>query len=225
MKNRKSLVFAALFVLMIVVFTSSCGARPTAVPTVDVNMLATNAVMTIEAGITQTAQAMPTNTPEPTYTPVAYTPTADPASSVTLPTAGSGAAAGIPALVQPTAVVSLPTATLAAVGDKALWADQSIKDGTHLKAGQSADLIWYITNVGTTTWTTDYSVRFFTGTNFAKAGNSRYKLPTAVGPQETAAFVIDIVAPSSAGEYKMAWVVSNAEDHNFYTVDITIIVE
>ncbi len=94
-----------------------------------------------------------------------------------------------------------------------------------MKAGESADLIWYITNVGTTTWTTDYSVRFFTGTNFAKAGNTRYRLPATVAPQQTGQFIIDIVAPNKAGEYKMAWVLSNAEDNNFYTVDITIVVE
>ena len=224
MKNRKSLALTAILVASILLFVASCGTQPTAEPTIDVNQLATNAVMTIEAGITQTALAQPTNTPEPTYTPVSYTVTPG-SSSVTLPTAGAGSAAGIPTLGQPTAVVSLPTATLSAVGDKASWAGQNIADGTHMSAGESADLIWNITNVGTTTWTTDYSVRFYTGTNFAKAGNTRYYLPAAVAPQATGNVVIDITAPSTAGEYKMAWVVSNAEDVNFYTVDITIIVD
>ena len=72
MNNRKSLALTAILVASISLFVASCGTQPTAEPTVDVNQLATNAVMTIEAGITQTALAKPTNIPEPTYTPVSY---------------------------------------------------------------------------------------------------------------------------------------------------------
>jgi hypothetical protein len=225
MKNRKKLALAGLLIIVLSILMVSCGSRPTPEPTVDVNVLATNAAQTIEARFTETALAKPTDTPQPTYTPVSYTPTTS-SAPITLPTAGTGGSVSIPTIAQqPTAIVNLPTATLSAVGDKAVWADQSIKDGTHFAPGESADLTWYITNVGTTTWTTDYSVRFFTGTNFAKAGNTRYYLPKPVAPQETGQVTIDIVAPTTPGEYKMAWVLSNAEDHNFYTVDITIIVD
>ncbi len=216
---------AGLLNLVCIYANVSCGSRPTPEPTVDVKVLATMRLKPLKRDLQKPSLAKPTDTPQPTYTPVSYKPTTS-SASITLPTAGTGGSVSIPTIAQqPTAIVNLPTATLSAVGDKAVWADQSIKDGTHFAPGESADLTWYITNVGTTTWTTDYSIRFFTGTNFAKAGNTRYYLPKPVAPQETGQVTIDIVAPTTPGEYKMAWVLSNAEDHNFYTVDITIIVD
>ncbi|NMA12787.1 MAG: hypothetical protein GX933_06365 [Chloroflexi bacterium] len=221
MHNKNRLVKISFLIILVAVFAASCTTRPTPEPTVDVNMLATQAAQTIEARFTETALAMPSETPMPTYTPIVATATIG-TIPITLPTTGVGAIPTVAA--QSTLPAALPTATLSAVGDRAVWADQSIKDGTKLKPGESADLIWYITNVGTTTWTTDYSVRFFTGTNFAKAGNNRYAFPASVAPQQTGSVTIDIVAPTTPGEYKMAWVLSNAEDRNFYTVDITIVV-
>ena len=123
------------------------------------------------------------------------------------------------------ATVTSPTVTSATVGDIANWVDQSIADGTHYAAGQTGDFTWYVTNIGTTTWTTDYSLRFYSGTNFAKDGNTRYHLPAAIAPKETAAVTISIVAPTTAGEYKMSWVLSNPNDENFYLIYFAIVVD
>jgi len=123
------------------------------------------------------------------------------------------------------ATVTSPTVTSATVGDIANWVDQSIADGTHYAAGETGDLTWYVTNIGTTTWTTDYSLRFYSGTNFAEAGNTRYHLPAAIAPKETAAVTISIAAPTTAGEYKMSWVLSNQNDENFYLIYFTIVVD
>lgn len=229
MFKRKQIIAPYALILLVTVILASCGTNATPEPTIDVNQIATNAVQTIEARASETALAMPTETPEPTYTPVSYTPTAQ--ASVSLPTAGSGstiptAAAGLPSAAPTTGLpAAAPTATLGSVGDKGVWASQTITDGTHYAAGESDDLTWYITNIGTTTWTTDYSIRFFTGTNFAKAGNTRYKLTSTTPPQGTAPATIDIVAPTTAGTYTMSWVLSNEHDENFYIVDITIIVD
>lgn len=226
--HKRIAPYLVLIGIMILALTG-CGPAATPEPTVDLNMLATNAAATIAAQITETALAFPTSTPEPTYTPVYYTDTPAVIEIPTISTGGdpSGSIGTIPQVGEalPTIPAALPTATLGTTGNQCVYSDQNIKDGTVFKAGQSADLIWYITNTGSTTWTTDYSIRFYSGTNFAKAGNTRYKLPVAAPPQATAQFIIDIVAPSSAGEYKMAWVISDEGDNNFCPVDITIKVE
>ena len=125
--------------------------------------------------------------------------------------------------VLPTAVPT-PTPVVHA-GDKATYDSQTPQDGTHLKAGQEFDITWYLLNTGTTTWTTDYCMRFFTGTNFTKPGKTRYYLNNPVAPNTVGACSVDAVAPTTAGTYTMSVVLGNENDENFTIVDITIVVD
>ena len=119
-----------------------------------------------------------------------------------------------------------PTPTSAQqAGDKASYDSQTPVDGTHVSAGQTFDITWYLLNNGTTTWTTDYSMRFFTGTNFTKPGKGRYYLDNPVAPGTIGACSVDAVAPGNPGEYTMSVVLGNENDENFTIVDITIIVD
>ena len=86
-KSRKAL---SLLIGVIVVLLASCGAQPTPEPTIDFNVLSTNAAMTIEAEFTETALAAPTNTLEPTYTPLPTETVPSVESAGVIPTAGSG---------------------------------------------------------------------------------------------------------------------------------------
>ena len=121
--------------------------------------------------------------------------------------------------IQPT-----PTSP-ATTGDRASYDSQTPTDGTHVKAGQTFDITWYLLNTGTTTWTTDYCMRFFTGTNFTKPGKPRYYLENPVAPGTVGACSIDAVAPNRPGTYTMSVVLGNENDENFMIVDITIIVD
>lgn len=121
---------------------------------------------------------------------------------------------------------AVPTATpVVQVGDKASYDSQSPQDGTHVKAGQSFDITWNLLNTGTTTWTTDYVLRFFSGTNFTKPGKTRYNLRSEVTPNTVGACTVDAVAPKTPGTYTMSVVLGNENDQNFYVVDITIVVD
>ena len=125
-------------------------------------------------------------------------------------------------------VPSLPTATpviSSNSGDKASWEKQSPEDNSHIDAGAEFDITWYLRNTGTTTWTTDYCCRYFSNTNLTKRQGQRFYLQQDVAPNELGACTVDAIAPTDPGTYKMAYVLSNAEDKNFYTVDITIIVD
>ena len=120
----------------------------------------------------------------------------------------------------------LPTPTSpATTGDKASYDSQTPTDGTHVRAGQIFDITWYLLNTGTTTWTKDYSMRFYSGTNFTKPGKSRYYLDNPVAPGTVGACSIDAVAPGRPGTYAMSVVLGDENDDNFMVVDITIIVD
>ena len=137
--------------------------------------------------------------------------------SVCLPTAAANSQVVLP---------SVPTATpIPQVGDKASYDSQSPQDGTHVQAGQVFDITWNLLNTGTTTWTKDYSLRFFSGTNFTKPGKNRWGLNKEVAPNTVGACVVDAVAPNAPGTYTMAVVLGNENDENFMVVDITIIVD
>ena len=131
----------------------------------------------------------------------------------------------VPPTAQP--VILPPTATLPAAsgGDKASWEGQSPVDNSHVEAGSEFDITWYIRNTGTTTWTTNYCCRYFSNTNLSKRPGQRFYLQHNVAPNELGECTIDAIAPTTPGTYKMAYVLSNEEDKNFYTVDITIIVD
>ena len=133
-------------------------------------------------------------------------PTAEPVQSVQLPIA--------------------PTATpVVQAGDRASYDSQTPQDGTHVSRGQTFDITWYLLNTGTTTWTTDYSLRFFSGTNFTKPGKNRWYLMAPVAPNTVGACAIDAVAPGAPGTYSMSVVLGNENDENFYVVDVTIVVD
>lgn len=120
----------------------------------------------------------------------------------------------------------MPTPTpIPLVGDKASYDSQSPQDGTHVQPGQWFDITWYLMNTGTTTWTTDYVLRFFTGTNFTKPGKDRYYLTAPVAPNTVGACTVDAVAPSKSGTYTMSIVLGNENEENFYIMDITITVD
>ena len=238
MKNTDRTKWLPLItILLLAVILSGCGNTPTPEPTVDINAFGTAAVQTIEANYTETALALPTNTPAPTDTPVPL-PTDTPESIVVLPVGPEGGDGMLVnqntgnellPLMPTTAVpqIILPTATLpsASLGDKANWEGQTPVDNTHIEAGAEFDIVWYLRNTGTTTWTTDYCCRYFSNTNLSKRPGQRAYLPYNVPPNELGECRVDAIAPTTPGTYKMAYVLSNEEDNNFYTIDITIIVD
>lgn len=139
--------------------------------------------------------------------------------SVCLPTAVPGTDTTIQLPIAPTAT------PVVQAGDRASYDSQTPQDGTHVSRGQWFDITWYLLNTGTTTWTTDYTMRFFSGTNFTKPGKTRYNLNQAVPPNTVGACAVDAVAPNNPGTYSMSVVLGNENDENFFVVDVTIVVD
>ena len=243
MLNRTTaLRLTAAFIIVSIL--SACGTAATPEPTLDMNEFATHAVETIEADATATALSIPTDTPEPTYTPVSL-PTDTPETIAILPTtpvesgliinpgndpaSSAGTDNTLPALPPESAalpVITQPTATTPPLaGDKASYESQSPLDNTHVERGSEFDISWYLLNTGTTTWTTDYSLRYFTGTNFTKPGKGRWNLVQPVAPNTVGTCTVDAIAPENPGTYTMSVVLGNENDENFFIVDLTIVVD
>lgn len=130
-------------------------------------------------------------------------------------------------------IAAQPTATpMTGSVNKASYDSQSPEDGTHVKHGQDFDITWYLLNTGTTTWNSDYGMRFFTGTNFTKPGKDRWRLGTNVAPGQVAACKVDARAPEKPGTYTMSVQLEDdktgaewSAESVFMIVDITIIVD
>lgn len=226
MKKRIRLI-GILLAMASLVLLPACGApAPPAGPTTDPNMIYTAAVLTVQVGLTETAAARPTNTPEPpTNTPE---PTATEAPTVA-PTAETQQA--VPTLgsvntVAPTQAGQRPAATTAAVGvagDHGAWMSQSPADGTTVAGGTQFQVFWSIKNTGTTTWTKSYKLAYSGGTQLSSV--KTVEVDKDVKPGEKYEFYTVGVAPTKAGKYTSYWRLYNGSGVWFYEVYVNFVVK
>ncbi len=174
--------------ILILLFSLACN-LPRATPTVSPDLAFTAAAQTVEARMTElAAQSSPT--------PLLPTATLPPLP--TLP----------PTLLpipSPTPLPATPTNT--PLCDLAQFVrDVTIPDGTVFAPGATFTKTWRLRNIGTCTWS-GYSVVFDSGN--AMNGTSPTPLPT-VAPGQEIDVSIDMVAPSTPGEYRGYWRIRNA---------------
>jgi len=106
---------------------------------------------------------------------------------------------------------TLPPSTLC---DRAWFlGDVTVPDGTVFAPGEAFRKTWSLRNVGSCTWTTDYSLVFSTGDQMG--GPAEIKLPTSVGPRESVELSVDLVAPQNPGNYRGYWLLKNAAGNVF----------
>jgi hypothetical protein len=86
--------------------------------------------------------------------------------------------------------------------------DVTIEDGTTFYPGADFTKIWRLKNVGTCTWSTNYSVVFVDGARMD--GNQAQSLPGQVRPGETVDIVMDLKAPKSPGDYQGLWMLRDS---------------
>ena len=89
----------------------------------------------------------------------------------------------------------------------------SVADNASLDVGQAFTKIWQIKNTGTCTWSTDYTLRFFSGD--AMGGPEVANLANPVAPGETIDIRIDLVAPMKAYTSTGTWVLSDPQGNLF----------
>jgi hypothetical protein len=206
--NLKKKLIGINTLLVFSMALTACGPTVTPAPTIDVNMLFTQAAQTVVAQMTKNAPTVTptlaaTNTPLPSKTPL------------------GGAFPTLPALAT---LPPLATSTSQAYNgpDKAAYITQSPSDNTSVKTGQVFNIIWRLRNTGTTTWTTNYVYRFYSAINKLSTSANGYNLPAAVPPNGEVELKVVATAPTSTGTYDTRWVLTNAEGTNFSNFDLTV---
>ncbi len=181
--------------LLGLLFLSACGLFADSTPTPDANAVYTQAALVVQAQLTSLAAL----TPSATVTPIS--------TNTPIPSDTAATQSGLP-----TMPVTLPSITVPAIADKSVWISNNPTDGTSLTPGQTFTLTWKVQNTGTTTWNTNYSVRFYTGT---KVGANNFNLSKTVNPNDVLDIPVQMTAPNDPGKYTTYWVITNDQGVNF----------
>ena len=144
-KTRTLSVFGLLLSLM---WLAACSpAAPTSSPTIDLEPFRTEVAATVLAQVTRELALTPSITP-----PASPTATSEPSS-----TPGQTAT---PTVAETSGTPGVST------DDKAQWVSQSIADDTVFAPGETFTMTWRLKNTGTSTWTENYVLRYFSGEAF-----------------------------------------------------------
>jgi hypothetical protein len=182
---------------ILAVALSACGGnQATPPPTISIADVQTMAVSTFAYGLTQTAEAMPTdtptNTPAPTNTVLVFNTFA--------PLNGSGT---------PLAVSISPTASCYGL---LFINDISIPDDTKMAPGQTFTKTWLVQNTGGCNWESGFKWTLISGNPM---GGSTVTLSQTVAPGAQFQISVPMIAPNSSGESVGTWRMSDANGNFF----------
>jgi len=184
--------FYSIFALLTLsLIFAACGSALSVTPTESPEMIFTRVAETVFYSVTQTAEAIPTMTPSP------IPPTAT-ATLIRLPTIQATSS-----LILPTVGVTQSSSTGSHSGDYALFLYNS-PDNFHIAIGDvfNNEVIGY-ENIGTTTWNTKYTFRFYGGTKMWDV--TSVALSKTVKPGERIEFFVAGYAPVNPGTYLNRW--------------------
>jgi hypothetical protein len=97
--------------------------------------------------------------------------------------------------------------------DQAQWVSQSVADGTTFAPGETFTMTWRLKNVGTSTWTPAYMLRYFSGDTFGAP--KEIPLGREILPGDSVDITIKMKAPTNLGGYRSDWVMSSENRRNF----------
>ena len=92
-------------------------------------------------------------------------------------------------------------------------ADVTIFDNTDLRPLEPFTKTWRIKNIGTCSWTTDYKLAFLSGDKMN--GPDSVAIPINVAPNQTVDLSVDLIAPSTPGNYQGFWQLQTADGKAF----------
>ncbi len=180
MNTKRKLIFPLIVTALLLL--NACGPAATANPTEVVAGIYTAAAQTVAA-----RSALNTATPQPTETSV-------PSTTPTTP---------------PTATLGAPANTSAPLNtcDNSIYvSDVTIPDRTVMSPGSEFDKTWSIKNIGTCTWTTNYTINFAGG---EAMGGVKTKIKQAVAPLQSINVTVSMVAPDKSGDHTGDWKLAN----------------
>ncbi len=204
MKRMKRAGFSLLILLMLLTSCKGSDANPTTAQSPEA--VFTAAAQTAEARrLLRTSETPSVSADALIATSKAPTPT------LPLATAAATSEATQPA-AQPTAQTQ--SNAVVSANDRAEFvSDVTVPDGTIFAPNEAFVKTWRFKNIGTTTWTTDYSLIFIDGDLMSSP--TTIQLPAEVAPGETVDLSLDLVAPDKDGIFKAFWKFSNANKEIF----------
>jgi len=107
-----------------------------------------------------------------------------------------------------------PTSAQAPGEDRAEFvADVSVPDGTVFSPGEEFVKTWKLENVGSTTWTTEYTLVYIDGALMSET--TTVAMPKEIAPYEKVEISVKMIAPSSPGNYRSYWKLRTADGKLF----------
>lgn len=187
-----------LIVLLVGTLLVGCKNQENIQATEDViSAVYTEAVSTLNAGMTLTAAFA---TPTATHT---TTPT------ITLTTTPTHTALAVTHTAVTGGGLNLSQCDVAG-----FVSDVTIPDGAAVAPGTTFTKTWRIKNDGTCTWNPNYKIVYYSGERLNT--NPNYPLTAAnVAPGESIEISIDMVAPTTPGNYTSNWILQNASGQYF----------
>ena len=186
-----------LLMLLTVLALSACYLPPKT-GSVDSDAVQTSVAQTVQ--VRQTQGAFETMVATLTAQPGAGQPTGQVTAAPTSTTSP---------LVTPVTSTPVPTPCDWA----SLVDDISIPDGSLLLPGQAFTKTWRLKNIGTCTWSPEYSVAFVEGSSLGAPAS--VKINNTVAPGGTVDVSVQMTAPSAAGSYTSNWLLKNAAGTSF----------
>jgi hypothetical protein len=110
----------------------------------------------------------------------------------------------------------VPTMTYTPGSDQVQEIGQTPPDGAKLERGQDFDLRWEVKNIGTNDWNTNYYYEYQSGVEGSKADS--YHLREEVDDGDKTTLIVDMIAPSSEGNYKTTWALKNDDGDTIKTL-------
>jgi hypothetical protein len=191
---KKSAIYILLASLLML--TACGGSESELTPTVDPNLIQTQAVETFSAALTQTALAAPTQTASPS-----------PTSLPTFPPLPTNTVGTPPAVSQPTIAATASCYQLRFVSDV------SIPDNTQIAPGQSFTKTWKVRNTGSCAWETGFKFSFVGGESL---NGVTYTLPSPVPINTDLDISVPMTAPTNkTGTLRGNWRMSTAAGQFF----------
>ena len=208
--TKKILLWSGVAILIIagivILFLAFSGSEDPA--TDDVNVIYTDAALTVAAQ-QQTLQA---GTFVATPTPTISSPTVGP---TLLPTSTLQQTPVVLPTIKP------PAGTVTTGCDNSAYiSDVTIPDGTVIPAGQSFTKTWKVSNTGTCAWTATYQLIFISGDSL---GGKATAIGTAVSPGQTADVSVVLTSTSATGTITGTWRLSNDKGQPFGT-QLTVVI-
>jgi hypothetical protein len=189
-----------LLLLLVLLSLAACSTPATpapAAPTQDLTLLRTEVAATVLAQVPQYCALTPTATLPPTATSIP-TATATVAPTGTVEVQGTAGTPGTPS---------------GSIPDRARYVSQTVVDGTRFAPNVTFNMTWRLQNTGTTTWTTNYSFRFWGGDQL---GAPRIvQLERDVPPGDSIDITVPMRTPTRTGEFRSRWVMANAAQASF----------